>query len=100
MPVATKGNVKFITTDDLHSMDAKAVISNALILSIRPGTKLIKKFGGIGKFMNYKGVNFTDSGGFQMYSKFIYLNSNDEGVIFKNPFSGEKIYLLQMIIQN
>lgn len=93
MPVATKGNVKFMTTEDLNSLGAKAVISNALILSLRPGTKLLKKFKGIGNFMNFPGVNFTDSGGFQMYSNYIYLGSNEKGVTFKNPFSGEKIFM-------
>ncbi len=93
MPVATKAGVKQISSMDLHEMDAKAVISNALILSLRPGTSLIRKFGGIGKFMNFKGINVTDSGGFQMYSKRIYLNSNDKGVMFRNPFSGEKLFI-------
>jgi queuine tRNA-ribosyltransferase len=41
--------------------------------------------------MNFHGVNFTDSGGFQMYSKYIYISSNDSGVTFRNPFSGEKL---------
>ena len=93
MPVATKGNVKFMTTDYLQDIGVPAVISNALILSLRPGTKLLRKVGGIKKFMNFNGINATDSGGFQMYSKFIYLSSNDEGVTFKNPFSGEKIFM-------
>jgi len=93
MPVATKANTKFMTTQDLENMGAKVVISNALILSLRPGEKVIKKFGGIGKFMNYSGVNFTDSGGFQMYSKYIYIKSDDQGVLFRNPFSGEKLFI-------
>jgi len=93
MPVATKANTKYITSQDLKSMGANVIISNALILSLRPGTKIIKKFGGIGKFMNYHGTNFTDSGGFQMYSKYIYLSSNDRGVQFRNPFSGEKLFI-------
>jgi len=93
MPVATKGNTKFMTTHDLEKMGAKAIISNALILSLRPGLKILKKFGGIGKFMNYSGINFTDSGGFQMYSKFIYISSDNRGVTFRNPFSGEKLFI-------
>src|SRR3989338_6626556 len=68
MPVATKTAVKNISVEDLYSMGAKAIISNAFILSLRPGTKILKKFSGIKKFMNYSGINFTDSGGFQMYS--------------------------------
>lgn len=93
MPVATKGSVKCITTEDLDQMKATAVISNALILFLRPGLKVIKKFSNLGNFMNWKGVNFTDSGGFQMYSKSIYLESNDEGVTFKDPFAGQKLFI-------
>ena len=93
MPVATRGSVKTLTSEELKEMKVPAVISNALILYLREGSIIIKKFGGIGKFMNYKGINFTDSGGFQMYSKSIYVKSNEEGVCFKNPLSGEKIFI-------
>src|SRR3989344_7764565 len=68
MPVATKATAKFINPQQLKELGAKAIISNAFILSIRPGNKIIKKLGGIKSFMNFKGINFTDSGGFQMYS--------------------------------
>jgi queuine tRNA-ribosyltransferase len=93
MPVATKASVKHISSLDLKEMGARVCISNALILSLRPGTKVIKKMGGLGKFMNWGGVNFTDSGGFQMYSNAIYISSNDNGVEFRNPFSGEKVFV-------
>lgn len=93
MPVATKGSVKTLTSEELEEMGNKAIISNALILSLRNGLAVIKKLGGLGKFMNYQGINFTDSGGFQMYSKTIYINSNDCGVYFRNPFSGEKLFI-------
>jgi len=91
MPVATKTSVKHISTEDLESMKAKAIISNTFILHLKPGEKIIKKLGGIGKFMNFKGINVTDSGGFQMYSPSIYIRSTSRGVLFRNPFSGEKI---------
>ena len=93
MPVATKAGVKHISSQELESMNAKAVVSNTFILHLKPGEKLIKKFGGIGKFMNYSGINVTDSGGFQMYSDSLYISSSDEGVLFKNPFSGEKVFI-------
>jgi queuine tRNA-ribosyltransferase len=93
MPVATKTAVKHISVEDLESMGAKAIISNAFILSLRPGTKIIKKFSGIKKFMNYSGINFTDSGGFQMYSPTLYLSSNDKGVFFRDPFAGKKFFV-------
>ena len=105
MPVATRGSVKTLTSEELQDMKIKAVISNALILSLRNGSEILKKLKGIGKFMNYKGVNFTDSGGFQMYSESIYIKSNNEGIYFRNPLNGEKIFMtpeknmeLQLII--
>ena len=63
MPVATKTSVKHISSLDLEEMDCKAVISNTFILHLRPGEKLIKKLGGIGKFMNFKEINVTDKNG-------------------------------------
>ena len=93
MPVATRGSVKTLTSEELTQMKVPAVISNALILYLREGSIIANKFGGIGKFMNYNGINFTDSGGFQMYSPSIYLKSTKEGVFFRNPLNGEKILM-------
>jgi len=93
MPVATKAAAKFITTPQIKEIGANVTISNAFILSLKPGTKIIKKMKGLNKFMNHHGVTFTDSGGFQMYSESIYQSSNDMGVKFRNPISGEKIFM-------
>jgi len=93
MPVATKTAVKHISSNDLEEMNCKAVISNMFVLHLRPGEKLIKKMGGIGKFMNFRGINVTDSGGFQMYSQSLYESSNEKGVTFKNPFTKEKVFI-------
>ena len=93
MPVATKTSVKHISSHDLEEMNCKAIISNTFILHLRPGEKLIKQLGGIGKFMSWKGINVTDSGGFQMYSPSLYIKSNDRGVYFRNPLTGEKVFV-------
>lgn len=93
MPVATKTTVKHIAPHDLESMGAEAIICNAFILSLRPGLKVINRQGGIGNFMGYKGIVFTDSGGFQMYSDRLYVESKEKGVVFRNPFSGEKLFI-------
>ncbi len=93
MPVATKMTAKHISSEDLESMNAKAIICNAYILSLRPGAKVIQAAGSIGEFMKYKGIVFTDSGGFQMYNNRLYISSDAEGVLFRNPFSGEKVYI-------
>jgi len=93
MPVATRGVTKGLTSEEIEDMKAQAVISNALILYLREGSEIIKKFGGIGNFMSFKGLNFTDCGGFQMYSKRIYINSTDKGINFRNPINGEKLFV-------
>ncbi len=93
MPVSTKMTPKHINSMQLNDMKIPAVISNAFILSMRPGSEFVGKMGGIGKMMNFNGVNFTDSGGFQMYSPTIYHRANDSGIYFKNPFTNEKIFM-------
>ncbi|MEM4271035.1 MAG: tRNA guanosine(34) transglycosylase Tgt [Candidatus Pacearchaeota archaeon] len=93
MPVATKTAVKYISSKDLEEMKCKAVISNTFILHLRPGEKTIKNLGGIRKFMAFKGINVTDSGGFQMYSPSLYLKSDEEGVYFKDPFEKKTIFI-------
>lgn len=93
MPVATKASVKHISSHDLEEMNCKAVISNTFILHLRPGEKIIKNLGGIGKFMDFDNINVTDSGGFQMYSPSLYIKSSDAGVYFKNPLTSEKVFV-------
>lgn len=93
MPVSTKMTPKHIDSMKLNDMGIRAVISNAFILSMRPGSSFVNKMGGIGKMMNFNGLNFTDSGGFQMYSPTIYHKANDSGIYFKNPFTNQKIFM-------
>ena len=91
MPVATKGAIKHISFSEAKSLGINAVISNAFLLSIKPGVEQIKSAGGIHNFVNYGGVIFTDSGGFQMLSDDFLIGVNEEGVTFRNPYSGEKM---------
>ena len=93
MAVATKGAVKHITSCDLKKMNAKAIIANALILNLNPGSEYIKEHGGIHKLMNFDGVIFTDSGGFQMIRSSFYEETTADGVIFKDPINLSKKFL-------
>lgn len=93
MPVATKASAKYISSQDLKTMGAGAIICNSFILSLRPGVDLVGKMGGLGRFMSYSGCVFTDSGGFQMYSPSMFIRTEENGIVFKNPFSGEKCYI-------
>ena len=92
MPAATKATGKYITTDDYQEAGIKTIIANAFILSCLPGIETVQKAGGLHKFMNFKGVIFTDCGGFQM-SRGMYEKKSSEGIHFKDPFSLQKIVL-------
>jgi len=97
MPVATKATVKTLTPDDLYASDVQMIISNAFHLFLAPGIDIIKKAGGLHKFMNYTGgadenrqhAIFTDSGGFQIIRKDFKFKITDEGLSFKNPQDGK-----------
>jgi queuine tRNA-ribosyltransferase len=93
MPVATKASVKQLSAEDLTSMNVPALISNSFLLSLKPGTTIIKKMGGIHNFMNYHGMTFTDSGGFQMLNAQFLLKNEEEGVTFKSPYDGRKLFI-------
>ncbi len=66
--VGTKANVKAMVPEMVKSVGAQAVLANAYHLYLQPGHELIKKAGYLGKFMNWDGPTFTDSGGFQVLS--------------------------------
>ncbi len=69
IPVGTKATVKAVPTDLIKDkVGADAVLANTYHLYLQPGDKIIKKAGGLGKFMNWSGPTFTDSGGFQAFS--------------------------------
>ena len=91
MPVATKGAIKHISFSEAKSIGVNAVISNAFLLSIKPGADYIQSVGGIHNFVNFDGVIFTDSGGFQMLSEDFLIGVDEDGVTFRNPYSGEKM---------
>jgi queuine tRNA-ribosyltransferase len=68
IPVATQGAVKHVTAGEMESLGASILLANTYHLMLRPGSALIKKAGGLHKFMNWDGPILTDSGGFQIFS--------------------------------
>ncbi len=68
VPVGTKATIKSLTPDDLKEIGVQLFFGNTYHLHLQPGENLISKFGGIGKFMGWKGSVITDSGGFQVFS--------------------------------
>lgn len=66
--VGTKATVKSLTIEQVQSLGTQAVLANTYHLYLQPGEELLKKAGGLHKFMNWSGPTFTDSGGFQAFS--------------------------------
>ncbi len=88
MPVGTKASVKNVNPEELKETGTQCIISNSLLLSLRPGAELIERFGGLHKYMNWHGGIFTDSGGFQIGSENFRIKVDDRGFHYKNPYSG------------
>ncbi len=94
MPVGTLGTVKGIFSDDIADTGTEIILGNTYHLFLRPGIEVIKNFGGLHKFMNWKKPILTDSGGYQIMS-LSKLNriDKDVGAIFKSHIDGKKIIL-------
>ena len=113
IPVGTKATVKAVLPESLQELGAQAVLANAYHLYLQPGAEIVDAAGGLGKFMNWSGPTFTDSGGFQVLSlgvgfkKVIAMNAetfrsdeviadkkerlahvDDDGVTFKSHLDG------------
>jgi queuine tRNA-ribosyltransferase len=66
--VGTKATVKSLSPEQVSNLGAQAVLANTYHLYLEPGDEIVKKSGGLHKFMNWNGPTFTDSGGFQAFS--------------------------------
>ena len=88
MPVATQATVKTLSSEDMLSAKAEILLANAYHLYLRPGTRIIKKLGGLHKFMNWHKPILTDSGGYQVFSLAELKKISDEGVKFQSHIDG------------
>lgn len=68
VPVGTKATVKSITPEMLQDLGAQIMLANTYHLYLQPGDELLKKAGGLGKYMHWEFPTMTDSGGFQVFS--------------------------------
>lgn len=120
IPVATLASVRGLDSRDLKKLKVDVILANTYHLYLRPGDELIRRRGGLHRFMNYDKTIITDSGGFQVFSlgfgmehgvgkiaDNIFLeglrNKNfrgdkwakvdEKGVSFKNPLTGEIVRL-------
>lgn len=88
MPVGTKATVKGVYPRDLAEAGSKIILSNTYHLYLRPGDELIKKAGGLHKFMNWNAPILTDSGGFQAFSLTKLNKITDDGIYFNSHIDG------------
>ena len=93
MPVGTKATVKTMTPDDLKELGAQIILGNTYHLYLKPGDELIKKAGGLHKFMNWDRPILTDSGGFQVFSLGDINKIQEVGVEFKSHYDGSKHFI-------
>ncbi|WP_026475751.1 tRNA guanosine(34) transglycosylase Tgt [Alkaliphilus transvaalensis] len=93
MPVGTQATVKAMTPEELLNMEAQIILSNTYHLYLRPGHQLIKKAGGLHKFMNWHKPILTDSGGFQVFSLGDLRKITEEGVEFRSHLDGSKHFI-------
>lgn len=91
MPVGTLATVKTLSPEEVLSVGSGIILANTYHLYLRPGSSIIKKAGGIHKFMNYPGPILTDSGGFQVFSLAEQRKISEEGVTFRNHINGDLV---------
>jgi len=93
MPVGTYGSVKSMTPEEVKDTGAEIVLGNTFHLMLRPGTEVIKAHGDLHDFMKWQGPILTDSGGFQVFSLGDLRKITEEGVHFRSPINGDKVFL-------
>ncbi len=94
MNVGTVAAIKgAVSTEDLEGIGTQVELSNTYHLHVRPGDQVIKKLGGLHKFMSWNKPILTDSGGFQVFSLAGLRKIKEEGVYFHSHIDGRKIFM-------
>ena len=94
MNVGTQGAIKgAVSATDLKEIGCQIELSNTYHLHLRPGDDVVRKMGGLHKFMDWDGPILTDSGGFQVFSLAGLRKIKEEGVYFSSHIDGRKIFM-------
>jgi queuine tRNA-ribosyltransferase len=93
MPVGTQGTVKAMTPEELQALGAQIVLANTYHLHLRPGEDVVRKLGGLHRFMHWERPILTDSGGFQVFSLARLSRVTEEGVRFQSHLDGAPLAL-------
>ena len=103
LPVGTAGTVKAMTPDELAGLGYQMILANTYHLAVRPGEDVVRRLGGLHRFMNWNRGILTDSGGFQILSLAERRSISDRGVVFRSHLDGARIDMTperSMAIQN
>lgn len=93
MPVGTQGTVKGLTPSQVKDTGAQILLGNTYHLNLRPGREIIRRAGGLHRFMGWDGPILTDSGGFQVFSLAKLRTITDEGIRFQSHLDGKPLLL-------
>ena len=93
MPVGTYGTVKAVAPRSLEELGAQIILGNTFHLWLRPGSDLIRSFGGLHQFERWNRPILTDSGGFQVWSLGAMRKISEAGVHFASPVNGDRLFL-------
>lgn len=94
MNVGTQGAIKgAVSAHDLKTIGCQVELSNTYHLHLRPGDEVVRKMGGLHKFMDWDGPMLTDSGGFQVFSLSGLRKIKEEGVTFASHIDGRRIFM-------
>jgi len=93
MPVGTYGTVKGMLPRDIEEIQAQIILGNTFHLYLRPGLDVVKEHGGLHEFIKWDKPILTDSGGFQVFSLGAMRKIKEEGVTFRSPIDGSKVFL-------
>jgi queuine tRNA-ribosyltransferase len=88
MPVGTAGSVKAVPQEMLEALDAQIILGNTYHLYLRPGHELVRRLGGLHRFISWPRPILTDSGGFQVFSLNGLRKVTEEGVRFRSHLDG------------
>jgi queuine tRNA-ribosyltransferase len=90
MPVGSQATVKAVTPEHLKEIGIKMILSNTYHLYLRPGVDIVKKMGGLHRFMDWDRAILTDSGGFQIFSLSRLREISEERVKFRSHIDGSE----------
>ncbi|MBR6848697.1 MAG: tRNA guanosine(34) transglycosylase Tgt, partial [Lachnospiraceae bacterium] len=94
MNVGTVAAIKgAVSTEDLENIGTQVELSNTYHLHVRPGDEIVKKMGGLHRFMSWNKPILTDSGGFQVFSLAGLRKIKEEGVTFQSHIDGRKLFI-------